>query len=79
MKIKILGTGCKNCILLEKNVKKVVNEFNTKTNIAIITEIYKILDYELMMIPWFMPNKQAYSSGKALSAIEIVGILKKIT
>ncbi len=32
MEIKILGTGCPNCITLEKRVKKVVKEnvINTK-------------------------------------------------
>ena len=78
MRIKILGTGCKNCILLEKNVRKVVDEFNIKSDIEIITDIDKILDYGVMMIPGLVINEQVYSSGKALSTIEIVGILKKI-
>ena len=78
MRIKILGTGCKNCILLEKNVRKVVDEFNIKSDIEIITDIDKILDYGVMMVPGLVINEQVYSSGKALSTIEIVGILKKI-
>jgi len=78
MRIKILGTGCKNCILLEKNVRNVVDEFNIKSDIEIITDIDKILHYGVMMVPGLVINEQVYSSGKALSTIEIVGILKKI-
>ena len=77
MNIKILGTGCKNCILLEKNVKKVLNKLDKKPIVEVVADIDTILDYGVMMVPALVIDEKVYSKGKALSENEILKILKK--
>ena len=43
MKIKILGSGCPNCKVLEANAKKAVKELKIKARIEKITDIAKIM------------------------------------
>ena len=78
MNVKILGTGCKNCILLEKNVRKALSKLNIKTSVEVVEDIDKILDYNVMIVPALVINENVYSKGKALSESELIDLFQKI-
>ena len=78
MNIKTLGTGCKNCVLLEKNVKRAMQHLKIEKDVQIVDDIEQILDYGVMMIPALVINEKVYSEGKALSVEEVKNIFLKV-
>ena len=48
MEIKILGTGCTNCITLEKRVRRVVAHNNITADITKIDDIMDIMKYDIV-------------------------------
>ncbi|MFO7940975.1 MAG: thioredoxin family protein [Bacteroidales bacterium] len=64
LEIKILGTGCPNCIQLENMCKEVVDEKNLEATIEKVTEMDKFVDYGVMMTPGLVVNGKVLSQGK---------------
>ena len=71
MKIKILGTGCPNCIRLEENTKKALEETGKKGEISKITEIQDIMRYGIMSTPAIVIDEEVKSYGKVNSVEDI--------
>ncbi|VVB77822.1 Thioredoxin [uncultured archaeon] len=76
MRIKVLGSGCPNCKILEANVKKAVNEKKIKVNIEKVTDIAKIMEYGVMSTPALVIDEKVVSYGKVLTSEEIKRLLK---
>ena len=76
MKIKILGSGCSNCKLLEANTKKAVDEMKIKADIEKVTDIAKIMEYGVMSTPALVIDEKVVSYGRVLSPNEIKKLLK---
>jgi len=76
MKIKILGSGCPNCKVLEANAKKAVAEMKIKADIEKVTDITKIIEYGVMSTPALVVNEKVVSYGRILSPEEIKKFLK---
>ena len=56
--IKVLGTGCVNCIKLENLVKEVITENDLPANVKKITDSEKFMDYGVMITPgWLLTEK----------------------
>ena len=62
--IKVLGSGCANCIKLENLVKEVVSENNIPANIEKITDKEKFMDYGVMLTPGLVVNGKVMAMGK---------------
>ena len=76
MKIKILGSGCPNCKVLEANVKKAIDEIKIKADVEKVTDITKIMEYGVMSTPALVVDETVVSSGRVLSPEEIKKLLK---
>ena len=76
MKIKILGSGCPNCKVLEANAQKAVKEMKISAKIEKVTDISKIMEYGVMSTPALVIDEKVASSGRVLSAEEIKKLLK---
>lgn len=76
MKIKVLGSGCPNCKVLEANTKKALVEMKIKADVEKVTDIEKIIEYGVMSTPSLVINEKVVSSGKVLSSEEIKKLLK---
>lgn len=77
MNIKILGSGCKNCIALEKNTKTALQELGLDTQIEKVTDFDKIMQYGVMTTPAIVIDEKVVSFGKVLKPKEITEIIKK--
>jgi small redox-active disulfide protein 2 len=77
MNIKILGSGCKNCIALEKNTKAALQELGLDTQIEKVTDFDKIMQYGVMTTPAIVIDEKVVSFGKVLKPKEITEIIKK--
>jgi len=76
MKIKILGTGCPNCIRLENNVKQALKELNKKAEIEEVKDIEKIMSYGIMSTPALVIDEKVISYGRVLPPEEIKKVLE---
>ena len=72
MKIEILGPGCPNCIKLEENTKKAVEESIKEAEIIKITDITKFIDYEVMQLPALVIDGKIKCSGRIVNKDEII-------
>jgi small redox-active disulfide protein 2 len=64
MVVKILGTGCSRCRLLEQKVREVAEKHNVNCAIEKVTEMDQIMAYGIMMTPGLVVNDVVKSSGK---------------
>jgi small redox-active disulfide protein 2 len=74
--IKILGTGCANCIKLEELCKEVVNENSIDAKIEKVTDRDKFMDYGVMITPGLVVNGKVLASGKIPTKSTLVHWLK---
>ncbi len=75
MLIKILGTGCPNCVRLEANVKLALEKAWIEAKVEKITDIADIMAYPIMWTPWLVIDEKVISSGKVNEIDEIISIL----
>lgn len=76
MIIKVLGTGCKKCKMLEENVRKAVEETGTDAQITKVTSLSDISAY-VMLTPALVVDEQIVAEGKVSTVEDIKGFLKK--
>lgn len=76
MLIKILGTGCPNCVRLEANVKVALEKAWIEAKVEKITDIADIMAYWVMWTPGLVIDEKVISSWKVNDIEEIISILK---
>ncbi|AFV01597.1 redox-active disulfide protein 2 [Dehalobacter sp. UNSWDHB] len=76
MMIKILGTGCKNCVTLAENTKAALEETGIAAEVIKVTDIKDIMAYGVMSTPALVIDEKVVSFGKVLKPKEIVKILE---
>jgi len=76
--IKILGSGCKNCVTLAENVKVALDEMKIAANVVKVTDLGEITGYGIMSTPALVINEKVVSYGKVLKPKEVVKILEKV-
>lgn len=77
MNIKILGTGCPNCQLLEQNTKEALKQLEMEATVEKITEIQDIMSYGIMGTPALLVNGEIKAYGRVASINEIKELLIK--
>ena len=75
--IKILGTGCANCVALKKVVDKAVSELGGDIKVIKEEDINEIMKYKVMSMPGLVINDKVVSTGKLLTLDEIKELIKK--
>jgi len=76
LNIKVVGTGCPNCIKLEKLCKEVVNESNIDANIEKVIDINEFGNLGVMITPGLVVNNKVLSQGKIPTKTTLVHWLK---
>ena len=71
MVIKILGSGCPNCVKLEINAKKAVEELGVGAVIEKITDMGLIIGYGVMSTPALVIDENIMSYG-TIPAVEVI-------
>ena len=77
-KIKVLGSGCKNCHDLFGSAKTAVKNMNLNMEVEYVTDIEKIMDYGVMSMPALVVNEKVVSMGKVLKAADVEKLLRKM-
>lgn len=79
MVIKILGSGCKNCITLAENTKVALSTLSMDAEIIKVTDFADIASYGVMSTPALVIDEKVVSFGKVLKPNEIVKIIEKVS
>ncbi len=77
MNVKILGHGCKNCVVLAENAKAALAQMEIDAEIEKVTDMAAIAGYGIMSTPGLVINGKVVSFGKVLKPNDIVKILEK--
>ena len=64
LNIKILGSGCKNCINLERLCREVAAENRIDAVVEKVTDYKEIMSYGILSTPGLVLNGKVVSSGK---------------
>ena len=75
--IKILGSGCKKCIDLEKVTRLALAELQLNLEVEHVTDFAQIASYGVMSTPALVWDGKVVSYGKVLSAEEVKAILER--
>ena len=77
MIIKILGSGCSNCMRLEASAKVAIEKMGIPAEIVKVTNMKEIAQYGVMRTPALVVDEKVVSFGKVLSPDEVVEFLQK--
>lgn len=77
MIIKILGSGCSNCMRLEASTKVAIEKMGIPAEIVKVTNMKDIAQYGVMRTPALVVDEKVVSFGKVLSPDEVVELLQK--
>lgn len=75
MKIEILGSGCAKCKKMAENIDEAVKQLNINCEIEKVTDMQKIMEYGVMILPGLVIDGTVKSIGKVLSIEEAKKIL----
>ncbi len=78
MVIKILGSGCKNCVALKENTETALKEAGVEAEVVKVESMKDIVSYGVMQTPALVIDEKVISYGKVLKPQEIVKILEKV-
>ncbi len=77
MNIKILGTGCKKCDTLKKNVEEAINDLGMDITVEKVDDLKEILKYKVMTTPGLVIDEKVVSKGKVLKPKQIKELIEK--
>ena len=75
MKIKILGTGCPNCLTLENRVRRVIGKAGIEAEINKVQKIEDIVSYGVMITPALVVNGVVVCKGRVPKEEEILVLI----
>ena len=75
MKIKVLGSGCKNCQNLEINVREALKESGKEAEVEKVTDMKEILGFGVMKTPTLVIDEKVVISGRVATVKELIEIL----
>jgi len=70
-KIEVLGSGCNNCIRLEKNAREAVALAGVEAEITKVTDYEQIVASGIMSTPGLVIDGKVVSVGRVPSAADI--------
>ncbi|MFO8076009.1 MAG: thioredoxin family protein [Egibacteraceae bacterium] len=75
MDIKVLGPGCANCVKLEEQTRKALDDLGTEASIEKVTDMAEIMSYGIMSTPGLVVDGEVVVAGKVPSAKAIGKLL----
>ena len=74
--VKVLGTGCPNCVNTEKVVAKAAEELNLTIQLLKVTDIQAIMAYDILSTPAVVINEKVVIKGRVPNISEMKELLK---
>ncbi len=77
MVIKVLGTGCTRCKILEKSTRDAVSEMGIEAVVTKVEDIAMIINYGIMQTPALVINEKVVLKGRVPSVAEIKELISQ--
>ena len=74
--IKVLGAGCKTCHQQYEHTQEAVRNLGLSVTVEYITDMEKVMEYGVMVMPAIVINEKVAASGKLLSVKDVEKLLK---
>ncbi len=75
MTVKVLGTGCSRCHKTLGIVNRVIAENNVAAHVEYVTDMMKIMEYDVMTMPAVVVDGQVKIKGNVPSEAEVKAAL----
>ncbi len=75
MNIKILGSGCANCVNLEKATRKAAEELGIDATFEKVTDYADIASYDIMRTPGLVVDEHVILSGRVPTVAAVKELL----
>jgi small redox-active disulfide protein 2 len=75
MHVKILGSGCANCVNLENATRQAVDELGIDATFEKVTDYADIAAYGIMRTPGLVVDEQVLLSGRVPTASQVKDLL----
>ena len=79
MIIKILGSGCNNCVNLERVTREVVADLGLDAEFEKVTDYPTIVGYGVMSTPGLVVDEKVVLSGRVPTAAKVRELLESLT
>lgn len=76
MHIKVLGKGCKNCVLLERHITKALADLGLKASLEKVTDMDAIIDLGVMKTPGLVIDDVLVLSGRVPAVSELKPLIE---
>lgn len=78
LSVKVLGSGCANCLKLEQLVRQVTDELGMEAAVEKVTDFATILHYGVMKTPGLVVNERLLVSGRVPPLDEVRQLLARV-
>lgn len=75
MHVKILGSGCANCVNLEKATRQAVDELGLEATFEKVTDFADIASYGILRTPGLVVDEEVLLSGRVPTAGQVRELL----
>ena len=75
MNIKILGSGCANCVNLEKAAKQAASDLGIEATFEKVTDYADIASYNIMSTPVLVVDDTVILAGRVPTASQVKELL----
>ncbi|HEY3367034.1 MAG TPA: thioredoxin family protein [Symbiobacteriaceae bacterium] len=72
MVVKILGTGCANCVRLEQNAREALTRGAISAEVVKVTDVPEIMEYGILRTPGLVVNEKVLVSGRVPDTDEVL-------
>ncbi len=75
MIVKVLGSGCKNCVNLERTAREAIDDLGLDATVEKVTDYPTIAGYGVMSTPALVVDEKVVSSGRVPTRGEVRELL----
>jgi small redox-active disulfide protein 2 len=75
MEIKVLGSGCRYCALLERHTRQALERLGVEASIEKVTDLPEIMSYGVMSTPALVVDGTVVASGKVPSPRQLTDLI----